>query len=63
VGIVLPYRGPLRQAMKRFKRGWRKWRADVHLVSYPKCGRTWLVLLIVRIDARIGRAVLRTFWL
>jgi hypothetical protein len=47
VGIVLPYRGPLRQAMKRFKRGWRKWRADVHLVSYPKCGRTWLVLLIV----------------
>jgi len=33
--------------VKRFKRGWRQWRADVHLVSYPKCGRTWLVLLIV----------------
>ncbi len=47
MGVILRQRGPLRQATKRLKRGWRKWRADVHLVSYPKCGRTWLVLLIV----------------
>lgn len=29
--------------------GWyRDWRADVYLVSYPKCGRTWLRVMIGR---------------
>ncbi|MEX1081491.1 MAG: sulfotransferase domain-containing protein [Halofilum sp. (in: g-proteobacteria)] len=45
-GVKLHRRGPLREGLKRFRRWWRRWRADVHLISYPKCGRTWLVLLI-----------------
>jgi hypothetical protein len=46
MGVMLRRRDPIRELTKRCKRGWRRWRADVHLVSYPKCGRTWLVLLI-----------------
>lgn len=46
MGVILRRRGPLREAIKRLRRWWRRWRADVHLISYPKCGRTWLVLLI-----------------
>lgn len=44
--VILRRRGPIRAFVRRMKRQWRWWRADVHLVSYPKCGRTWLVLLI-----------------
>lgn len=39
-------RGFLRRQIQRLRRTWRRKRADVHVVSYPKCGRTWLVLLI-----------------
>lgn len=39
-------RGWFRRQIQRLRRTWRKRRADVHVVSYPKCGRTWLVLLI-----------------
>lgn len=46
MGVKIHRRGPVREALKRLRRWWRKWRAEVHLVSYPKCGRTWLVLLI-----------------
>lgn len=35
--------------LQRLRRGWRHWRADVHIVSFPKCGRTWLVLLIATV--------------
>lgn len=41
-------RGPVRKAIQIIRRRWRRWRADVHIVSYPKCGRTWLVLLIAK---------------
>ncbi|MBK1725625.1 sulfotransferase domain-containing protein [Halorhodospira neutriphila] len=34
------------RAIQTGRRQWRKWRADAHLISYPKCGRTWLVLLL-----------------
>ncbi len=46
MSVTLNKRGPYREAMKRLRRGWRWHRADYHLVSYPKCGRTWLVLLV-----------------
>lgn len=49
MGVMIRRRGPLREGLKRFRRWWRRWRADVHLVSYPKCGRTWLVLLIAEV--------------
>lgn len=39
-------RGMLRRLIQRARRLWRRRRADVHLISYPKCGRTWLVVLI-----------------
>ncbi|WP_018935324.1 sulfotransferase domain-containing protein [Thioalkalivibrio sp. ALJ24] len=39
-------RGPLRRGVQRIRRRWRRRRADVHLISYPKCGRTWLVVLL-----------------
>ncbi|ADH85793.1 sulfotransferase domain-containing protein [Desulfurivibrio alkaliphilus] len=39
-------RGPVRRLIQRCRRRWRRWRADIHLISYPKCGRTWLALLI-----------------
>lgn len=39
-------RGYFRKQVQRLRRAWRRKRADVHVVSYPKCGRTWLVLLI-----------------
>ncbi len=42
-------RGPLRKAVQFIRRRWRRWRADVHIVSFPKCGRTWLVLLIATV--------------
>lgn len=46
MGVVLRRRGPLREAIKDVRRSWRRWRASAHLISFPKCGRTWLVLLI-----------------
>ena len=39
-------RGPLRRGIQHIRRRWRRRRADVHLISYPKCGRTWLVVLL-----------------
>ncbi len=39
-------RGLVRRTIQKIRRRWRRWRADIHIVSYPKCGRTWLVLLI-----------------
>ncbi|WP_018860774.1 sulfotransferase domain-containing protein [Thioalkalivibrio sp. ALJ3] len=39
-------RGPARRLVQLVRRRWRRWRADVHIVSYPKCGRTWLVVLL-----------------
>lgn len=32
--------------MNRLKKRFYHWRADVHLLSYPKCGRTWLRLML-----------------
>lgn len=51
-------RGPLRKAVQTLRRQWRRQRAGVHIISYPKCGRTWLVLLIgkalqVHFDLRV----------
>jgi len=44
------HKGPttpmLKEFRKRLRRKRRQRRADVHLISFPKCGRTWLVLLI-----------------
>lgn len=48
MGVILRRRGPVRERLKNIRRWWRRWRADVHLVSFPKCGRTWLVLLIAQ---------------
>lgn len=39
-------RGPLRRLVQAVRRRWRRHRADVHIISYPKCGRTWLVVLL-----------------
>lgn len=40
---------------KRLRRKWLLRRADVHVVSFPKCGRTWLVLLLAKvIEMRYG---------
>lgn len=35
--------------MNRLKRLYYNWRADVHLLSFPKCGRTWLRLMMSRV--------------
>jgi len=42
-------RGPLRKVVQFVRRRWRRWRADVHIISFPKCGRTWLVLLVATV--------------
>lgn len=34
---------------KKLRRKWLMRRADVHIVSFPKSGRTWLVLMISRV--------------
>ncbi|HKJ71089.1 MAG TPA: sulfotransferase domain-containing protein [Gammaproteobacteria bacterium] len=36
----------LKEFRKRLRRKRLQRRADVHLISFPKCGRTWLVLMI-----------------
>lgn len=36
-------------AWHRFRRWWLHRRANVHIVSFPKCGRTWLVLLLAKV--------------
>ncbi len=46
MAAITRQRGLVRRFVQRVRRQWRRRRADVHLVSYPKCGRTWLVLLI-----------------
>lgn len=46
MGVVLRRRGRFREVLKNARRDWRCWRAGHHLISYPKCGRTWLVLMI-----------------
>lgn len=48
MGAIVRKRGPFRRSVQKARRAWRRWRADVHLISYPKCGRTWLVLMIGR---------------
>ena len=45
--------------LKKLRTHWRRRRlqrrADVHILSFPKCGRTWLVLLIAKaIEAQYG---------
>ncbi len=40
---------------KRLRRHWLMRNADVHIVSFPKCGRTWLVLMLSKvIELRYG---------
>ncbi|WP_290648832.1 sulfotransferase domain-containing protein [Aquisalimonas sp.] len=34
---------------KRLRRNWLMRRADIHIVSFPKCGRTWLVLMLSKV--------------
>lgn len=34
---------------KRLRRNWLMRHADVHIVSFPKCGRTWLVLMLSKV--------------
>lgn len=46
MSAIVRRRGRMRKAVQGVRRRWRKRRADVHIISYPKCGRTWLVLLI-----------------
>jgi len=48
MGVVLRSRGKIKDAVNSLKRSLRLRRADTHIVSYPKCGRTWLVLLIAK---------------
>lgn len=36
----------------RLRRDWLRRNADVHIVSFPKCGRTWLVLMIAKVIER-----------
>ena len=48
MGVILRSRGATKDSLDKFRRNLRKWRADIHIVSYPKCGRTWLVLLIAK---------------
>lgn len=44
--------GARQRVKKRLPRGWVSWyrtaRADVYLVSFPKCGRTWLRVMVGR---------------
>lgn len=45
----------LKEFRKRLRRKRRHRRADVHLISFPKCGRTWLVMLISKaIEGHFG---------
>ena len=45
----------LKEFRKRLRRKRRMRRADVHLISFPKCGRTWLVMLISKaIEGHFG---------
>ncbi len=39
----------LQRYWKRLRRAWLHRKADVHLISFPKCGRTWLVLMIAKV--------------
>ena len=36
----------------QLRRKWLKRNADVHIISFPKCGRTWLVLMIAKVIER-----------
>lgn len=41
--------------MKQLRRNYYHWRADAHLLSFPKCGRTWLRLMLSHIiDEHFG---------
>lgn len=45
-------------AWHRFRRRWLHRRAPIHIVSFPKCGRTWLVLLLAKtIEYHYGATV------
>ncbi len=33
----------------RLRREWLKRTADIHIISFPKCGRTWLVLMLAKV--------------
>ena len=46
----------LRKNLKKLLKKRKKWRADFFLLSYPKCGRTWLTL-------QLGRAIQQHFGL
>ncbi|MEX2337383.1 MAG: sulfotransferase domain-containing protein [Aquisalimonadaceae bacterium] len=35
--------------LKRIRRWWLRRTADVHILSFPKCGRTWLVLMLSKV--------------
>lgn len=37
------------QPFKRVRRWWLRRAADVHILSFPKCGRTWLVLMLSKV--------------
>ncbi|SFD36874.1 Sulfotransferase domain-containing protein [Thiohalospira halophila DSM 15071] len=55
---IVRRRGPVRRAVQLARRRWRKWRAGAHLISYPKCGRTWLVMLIGKaLEGHLGKRV------
>lgn len=48
----------LRRVDQKARRYWRNWRADGHIISYPKSGRTWLVLLIGKtLEGHLGQKV------
>lgn len=44
--------GLIQKYWKRLRRQWLMHRADVHIVSFPKCGRTWLVLMLAQVIER-----------
>ncbi len=45
----MPLVKKLQSLWKAHRRRWLMANADVHLISFPKCGRTWLVLMISKV--------------
>ncbi len=51
-GSEMSLKRRIKRWYQRHRREWLRRNADVHIISFPKCGRTWLVLMIARVIER-----------
>ena len=51
-GSAMSLKRRIQRWYQRHRREWLRRHADVHIISFPKCGRTWLVLMIARVIER-----------